>query len=225
MPIFLVLLLWAIEASKHIFGLSLQEFGIFPRALDGVFGIFTSPFVHGSWGHLASNTVPLLALTSMMVSFYPRAAKQSLVMIMTGTGIMVWIFARPAYHIGASGVIYGLVAFLFWTGVFKKNVKSTVLALIVLTLYAGSVESMFPGVEKNISWESHLFGAIAGLITAFMLKGVVEDDEKEQNLPSWHGDTHEKQYFLPRDVFEKTRLERYYEYVRQQQEEAGNFIG
>lgn len=222
-PILLIILLWVIEAAKHIFDHRLQEFGIFPRAWDGFFGIFTGPFVHGSWGHLASNTLPLLALTSMMVTFYPKAASQAMAMIMTGTGIMVWLFARPAYHIGASGVVYGLVAFLFWTGVFKKNAKSTVLALIVLTLYAGSVESMFPGVEKNISWESHLFGAMVGLVTAFILKGVVEEDEKNKNLPSWHGETTEKQYFLPRDAFEKTKIQRYYEYVySSQNEESGN---
>lgn len=213
-------LLWFIEAAKHLFGLRLQEFGIYPREFEGIFGIFTGPFVHGSWGHLASNTLPLVALVTMMVMFYPRAAMQAMVWIMIGSGAMVWLFARPAYHIGVSGVIYGLVAFLFWTGVFKKSAKSTVLSLIVLTLYAGSVESMFPGVEEKISWESHLFGALVGLAVAFLYRNVAEDDEK-QDLPSWAGENHEKQYFLPRDAFEKTRWERYYEYVQSTQSGTG----
>jgi len=212
-PITLLILLWVIEGVDNVLGLNLHVLGIYPREWSGFPGIFTSPFIHSTWGHLASNSMPILVLTSIMVLFYSKVATQSLISIMIGTGIMVWLFARPSYHIGASGVVYGLVAFVFWTGVFKKNMKSIVLALIVLTLYSGSVESMFPNVEKNISWESHLFGAMIGLVTAFVFKNVIEDDEKHYYISPWENDHTIKQYFLARDTFEKTKIQRYYEYL------------
>ena len=212
-PIMLLLLLWLIEAADNVLSLNLHVLGIYPREWSGFPGIFTSPFIHSTWGHLASNSLPILVLTSIMVLFYRKVATQSLISIMVGTGIMVWLFASPSYHIGASGVVYGLVAFVFWTGVFKKNMKSIVLALIVLTLYSGSVESMFPNVEKNISWESHLFGAMVGLVTAFVFKNVIEDDEKHYNTSPWENEHTIKQYFLARDTFEKTKIQRYYEYL------------
>jgi membrane associated rhomboid family serine protease len=210
-PLILVLILWSVKLFEVISGIRLYFLGIYPREWSGFLGIFTSPWVHSTWGHLASNTLPLLVLTTIMALFYKKAFYQSLVMILLGEGIMVWLFARPSYHIGASGVVYGLIAFVFWTGIFKKNTKSIVLSLIVLVLYAGSVESIFPGVEKNISWESHLFGGIIGLITAFLLKSVVEDDEKQFHESPWSNDPNPKTYFLPRDTFEKTKIERYYE--------------
>jgi len=212
-PVLLLLFLWFIETIDNIFKLNLEILGIYPREWSGLPGIFTSPFIHSNWSHLASNSMPILVLTSIMVVFYSRVAAQSLVTIMVGTGIMVWLFARPSYHIGASGVVYGLVAFVFWTGVFKKNVKSVVLALIVLTLYAGSVESMFPNAEKNISWESHLFGALVGLVTAFIFKNVIEEDEEHYHASPWANENVNKHYFLPRDVFEKTKSQRYFEYL------------
>jgi membrane associated rhomboid family serine protease len=221
-PVIIILLLWAIEAGEHLFGLHLQVLGIFPREWSGLPGIFTGPLVHGSWGHLASNTMPLLVLTSIVVLFYPKVAWQSFFTIFIGTGFMVWLFARPSFHIGASGVVYGLIAFVFWTGVFKKNVKSIVLALIVLTLYAGSVESMFPNTEKNISWESHLFGAIVGLVTAFIFKNVIEEDEKKYYESPWTKEDMPKQYFLSRDIFDKTKMQRYYEYIESQNQNQGD---
>ena len=206
-PLVLVLILWSVKLFEVISGIRLYFFGVYPREWSGFLGIFTSPFVHGTWGHLASNTLPLLILTSIMALFYRKAFLKSLVMIMLGEGILVWLFARPSYHIGASGVVYGLIAFVFWT-----------------VLYAGSVESIFPGVEKNISWESHLFGAIVGLITAFLLKSVVEEDEKQFHESPWSDDPSSKSYFLPRDIFEKTKIERYYESLLRESNDlnAGN---
>lgn len=219
-PLSLILVLWAIKLIEQIVDLRLYFLGIYPREWSGFFGIFTAPFIHSTWSHLASNTLPLLFLTTMMVVFYKRAFFQTMALIMLGEGIMVWLFARPSYHIGASGIVYGLIAFVFWTGIFKKNTKSIVLSLIVLVLYAGSVESVFPGADKNVSWESHLFGGMIGLVTAFLLKSVVEDDERQfHELPSWANDPTNKSYFLPRDVFEKTKIERYYESLLKDQTE------
>ncbi|MBK7632854.1 MAG: rhomboid family intramembrane serine protease [Saprospiraceae bacterium] len=112
---------------------------------------------------------------------------------MVGTGIMVWLFARPSYHIGASGVVYGLVAFVFWTGVFKKNMKSIVLALIVLTLYSGSVESMFPNVEKIFRGKV-IFWCNGWTCYCFCFQNVIEDDEKHY-YNHWEKEHTIKQYF------------------------------
>ncbi len=210
-PIFVLAVLWIIKLFEEISGVHLYFLGIYPREWSGLPGIFTSVFIHSSWSHLASNSIPLIVLMSIMVLFYGKAAKQGMISIMLGEGIMVWLFARPSYHIGASGLVYGLIAFVFWTGVFRKNAKSIVLSLIILTLYAGSVEGLFPGAEKNISWESHLFGALVGLVVAFVLKNVVEEDEKQYGESPWIHDDITKRYFFPRDIFEKTRIERYYD--------------
>lgn len=216
LPLFLIAVLWGIKLIEVISGIRLYFLGIYPREWSGFLGIFTSPFIHSTWGHLASNSIPLIVLLSIMTIFYKKAFFQTLVMVILGEGIMVWLFARPSYHIGASGIVYGLIAFVFWTGIFKKNTKSIVLALIVLVLYAGSVESIFPDVEKNISWESHLFGAMVGMVTAFFLRSVIEEDEKQyKSLPSWANDPDTKTFFLPRDTFEKTKIQRYYDSLLQ----------
>lgn len=213
-PLLLLLSLWLIEAADSFLNLGLSVLGIYPREWSGLPGILTAPFIHSTWGHLASNSLPIITLTSIMVLFYKKVALQSSILIMIGSGLMVWLFGRPSFHIGASGMVYGLISFIFFTGIFKKNVKSIVLSLIVLTLYSGSVESMFPNVEKNISWESHLFGAMIGLVTSIIFRNVVEEDEKHYNQPpSWASDPVIRQYFLPRDAFDKTKLQRYQEYI------------
>ena len=211
LPLLILMMLWMVKIFEVVSGVRLYFLGIYPREWSGMPGIFTSPFIHSTWGHLASNTLPLLVLMSIVVIFYSKVFTQSLITIMLGEGIMVWLFARPSYHIGASGVVYGLIAFVFWTGIFKKNAKSVVLSLIVLTMYAGSVVSVFPGADKNISWESHLFGALVGLVVSFVFKNVIEDDEKQYQDSPWINDEVEKRYFLERDVFDKTKADRYYE--------------
>ncbi len=215
-PLLLVLLLLVIEVLDSFSGSYLHYWGNYPREIFGIPGIVTSHFIHSTWGHLASNFLPMLLLTSVLVLFYPKVAGQAFVSILLGTGIMVWLFARPSYHIGASGMVYGLVSFIFWLGVFKKNAKSIVLSLIVLMLYFGSAEGLFPG-EERVSWESHLFGAMVGWVVAFVFRSVVEDDELAyKRRPSWADDINEKSFFLPRDIFEKTKQQRHQEQLEQQ---------
>lgn len=212
----LLIALWVIHGVDVLFELKLYRFGIFPRSLQEWSGIVTAPFVHGSWGHLASNSLPWLALTSMMIVFYPRVALQVSLLLWILTGSAVWLFARPSYHIGISGIIYGYISFIFWTGIFRKNRRAMILSLIVLTLYSGSVESIFPNTEKGISWESHLAGAIVGLVLAFIFKNALEGEEVQQHQSDLSGDPGERKYFLPRDAFEKTKLQRVYEQLEQE---------
>lgn len=226
-PLMLVFLLIFLEIFDSFSGSYLHRWGNFPRELSGIPGIVTSHFIHSTWGHLASNSLPILVLTSILVLFYPKVAGQSFVTILLGTGIMVWLFARPSYHIGASGMVYGLISFIFWLGLFKRNTKSIVLSLIVLIVYSGSAQGLFPS-EEGVSWESHLFGALIGWVVAFIFRGVVEEDEKAlYSPPSWANEPNILNYFLPRDVFEKTKKQRHEEYLealRREQEEREKLI-
>jgi membrane associated rhomboid family serine protease len=205
-PVLLIVLLWAIEFYELFSGNDLHRWGIFPREWDSFLGILTAPFIHSDFEHLISNTVPLFTLSSVMVFFYRKVAVPSYVLIQFLTGFAVWIFARPSYHIGASGVVYGLVSMVFWSGVFRRNIKSIVLALIVVIMYSGYFYGVLPNKE-GVSWESHLFGGIVGIFAAFLFKNIKEEDEKESRY-SWELEEDEGQFLLPRDAFELTKEER-----------------
>jgi hypothetical protein len=149
-----------------------------------------------------NNTFPLLFTGSMMYYFYRKSALPSIAIIHIMTGLAVWLFGHHGYHIGASGVAYGMVSFIFWSGVFRRDVEAIILSLIVVILYSGMIVGIFPD-EPGISWESHLFGALMGLFTSIIFMGVDKPLKKEkvynEGIP---------EYFLPRDVFEKTKAER-----------------
>ena len=201
-PIYLVAILWIVHLFKVLSGSRFSSFALHPRDMDGLVGVFTSPFVHGDFSHLTSNSVPLFVLTLMITIFYRKFAFQSIFLIYVLTGLTVWAFARDnVAHIGASGVVYGLVSFVFWSGIFRRNVKSIVLALVVTTLYSGLFLGILPN-QQGISWESHLFGGLVGILVAYWFKDKIDKDEDEGFGPE------EKDYFLPRDAFEKTRAQR-----------------
>lgn len=205
-PVLLIVVLWVMEVYQLVVGNDLHRWGIFPREWDGFVGILTAPFIHSDFEHLISNTVPLFTLTSVMVFFYRKVAVPSYVIIQFLTGFSVWVFARPSYHIGASGVVYGLVSFVFWSGVFRRNIKSIVLALIVVIMYSGYFYGVLPNKE-GVSWESHLFGGIVGIFAAFLFKNIKEKDEEEEIYP-WELEEEDGKFLLPRDVFEMTKEER-----------------
>lgn len=221
-PAFLVILLWAIHIAKVVWKLNLGQYGIFPRALDGIRGIFLSPFIHGDFQHLFSNSFPVFFLTFMLVYFYRKIAVPSIVLIYLLTGVSVWLFGREVYHIGASGVAYGLVSFVFWSGLFRRNVRSIVLALVVLFLYQGYFLGIMPN-QDGISWESHLLGAVAGIIVAFIFKGVREEDEERKT--AWEEPEEPETFYLPRDTFEKTKAQRLWEEQQQRIAEQKSYDG
>jgi hypothetical protein len=125
------------------------------------------------------------------------------------TGLSVWLFARPVSHIGASGVVYGLVAFIFWNGIFRRSIRSIILAVVVTMLYSGMFMGILPQ-QEGISWESHLFGALVGVVTAYWFRGVLEDEEAEVAAVDPFADERgvEKVPFLPPDAFDKTKAQR-----------------
>ncbi len=196
-PLQFLLLLWILQLLHSTLLPDMGKFGIYPRESWGLRGILTAPLIHGSWQHLISNSVPFLMLSFFFVSFYPRTATRAFLMIYLLTGIGVWLFAGRAFHIGLSGVVYGMVAFIFWSGIFRKSVKSIALTLAILVLYSGYFYGLVP--KEGISWESHLIGALAGIFTAFWYRQATEPDE---HPPEEEEEEEEKQYFLPRDVFD-----------------------
>jgi membrane associated rhomboid family serine protease len=170
-PLSFPLLLWVIYYVTYLIDVPAFKLGILPRNISGLVGIFTSPLIHGSFSHLMSNTAPLVFMGIGIFYFYPKVAYKVFTIAYLGTGILVWIFAREVYHIGASGIIYGFVSFLFFSGIFRKDNRSIALALVVIFLYGGLIWGVLP-IEKGVSWESHLFGAIAGTITSFVFRKV-----------------------------------------------------
>ena len=201
-PIGFVGLIWVIHIFQVISGIDFRTLGVFPRRMIGLPGILTSPLIHGSWEHLFYNSISFLILSAILFWFYPRIAIKSFVCIYLLSGLGVWIFAVPyTYHIGASGIVYGMVSLVFWSGIFRRNIKSIVLALVILVLYAGYFGGIVPGKE-GISWESHLLGAVAGIILAWIYKHEIEEDEIPEPVVE---EEEEKTYFLPRDTFDSPR--------------------
>ncbi len=208
-PLALVAVLWVVHIVKISTNIPFGNYGIFPREWSGLKGILFAPLIHGDFEHLISNSVPLIVLTTILTYFYRKVAIPSFVLIYLLTGFAVWLFARRSIHIGASGVVYGLVSFVFWSGVFRRNLRSIVLALIVTILYSGYFAGILP-TKEGISWESHLFGAFAGLLMSFLVKGIVEDEDIKEE-PWADEESEPSKYLFPRDTFEKTKAERFAE--------------
>ena len=158
-------------------GLDFSVFGILPRTTDGLKGILFSPLIHGSWKHLFNNALPFFISTSAIFLFYPKASRNAFIGIYFLSGFLVWAFARQSYHVGASGLNYGFLTFLFFMGVFRKDNRSLALSFLVLFLYSGLIAGLFPG-DPRISWESHIAGSFSGLGFAFLLR---KQDEKPQD--------------------------------------------
>lgn len=168
-PLTFVILLWLIKIFEIFFNISFNSFGIYPRSFSGLIGIITAPLIHANFNHLVSNSIPLLVLGLGITYSYPKSSKKLFAGIYLLHGLLVWIFARQAYHIGASGLIYGYVAFLFFSGIIRRDNRSIALALIVTLFYGGLTWGVLP-VKGDISWEAHLFGSISGIIFAFIFR-------------------------------------------------------
>jgi len=192
--------MWVIHIIKFLTTWPGGRLGIYPRDISGLKGIITAPLIHGDWQHLISNSIPMLALGLIIFTFYRKVAYKSFFLIYFLTGLAVWTLGRDVFHIGASGVVYGLVSFVFWSGIFRRNLKSIVLALIITFLYSGLFLGILPS-QPGISWESHLLGAIAGIVVAWLFKNQIEKDEEPVQYQLEESGT---DYFLDRNAFEKT---------------------
>lgn len=164
-----VALLWIIHAAAAAGGWTLAPLGVRPGSASGLVGVVTAPLVHASAGHLLGNSLPLLVLGTAMLFGTPRAARIALPAIWIGAGLGVWLFARPSVHIGASGLAYGMMFFVFVAGVARRDRRSVALALIVFFLHGGMIWGVLP-LEPGVSFEYHLAGAAVGLVCALVLQ-------------------------------------------------------
>lgn len=168
-PLVLLILMWVILLVEYGFGLDFVRFGVHPLHVNGLPGIVLAPLIHGGFKHLGANSVPFLVLGVALFYFYREFALKVLIFIWLMSGVFVWFAGRDAYHIGASGVIYGFAAFLFFSGLIRKNTQLAALSLVVIFLYGGIIWGIFPGFfpKEHISWESHLGGLFSGIAMAF----------------------------------------------------------
>ena len=161
--------LWVIRLADSGLSLELPHLGVYPRDAAGLWGILLAPLIHGSWGHLVSNSFVLLVLGTVLLYAYPRAAPGVLLLIWLGSGLGVWLFARSSYHLGASGLTHGLMFYVFVSGILRRDRLSIALSMIVFFLYGGMVWSVFPQ-QPGVSWESHFFGAVCGVLAAVLFR-------------------------------------------------------
>ncbi len=163
-------LLWLIKLTEVLLDIHLAQYGVLPRQLSGLIGVLFAPLIHGSWQHLVANTLPVIILLTALLYGYPKAAKRALPVFYLGTGIIVWLFARQVYHIGASGLTFSLMFFISVLGVLRRDKQAIALALLVFFLYGGMLGGLVPN-ENNISYETHLAGFCLGVLLAFILRG------------------------------------------------------
>ncbi|PID30371.1 MAG: hypothetical protein CR982_01235 [Candidatus Cloacimonadota bacterium] len=167
---FFIITIWSIHFINKLIPIDLRNFGIIPRTKFGSIGIITSPLLHGNINHLISNTMPFLIFSTILVTFFRRNFLRIFITIYLLTGIFVWIFAREAIHIGASSIVYGLAGYLISAGLFKREIILIILSITITIVYGSS---MFWGIlplDRFISWEGHLLGGIAGVLTAYMFR-------------------------------------------------------
>lgn len=163
------LLLWLTKLLELTANANFVQGGVFPRAWYGLSGIITSPLIHADFGHLVSNSVPLFLLLFALIYYYRKYAYRIFWMMYLFSGVCVWLFGREAWHIGASGVVYGLAAFHFTSGLLRNDLRLLTISVVVVFLYGGMVWGLFP-IHPDVSWESHLYGAISGLLLAFAFR-------------------------------------------------------
>ena len=187
------LLLCVFHLVGYLGEFDFTQFGIYPRRAVGLVGILCAPFIHVSVSHLFANTPPIIVIGTMLLYGYPRASKVFLPVVYLGSGLAVWLFAREAYHIGASGLAFGMLFFVFTIGVLRWERRTIAISLLVFFLYGSMISGVIPGAPE-ISFESHLSGALIGILLAFLLRH--RDPESPRKQYSWE---HEEMEFDDND--------------------------
>jgi membrane associated rhomboid family serine protease len=164
-----VALIWVIELLNWGLNLGPEDFGVRPRQLAGLPGILFAPLVHGGFAHLIANSLPLLVLGTAMLYLYPSAALRVLPAVYLGPGVAVWLFARGGAHVGASGLVYGLVSYIFVAGLIRRDRRAIAASLLVCFMYGALVWGVLP-IEPGVSWETHLAAALIGVVLAIALR-------------------------------------------------------
>lgn len=201
-PVLFIFVLWLVKFGEIAFDYPLYNLGVYPRHVKGIVGVFTSPLIHADFGHLISNSIPLFVLGSGLFYYYRTVAYKIFFLILFATGFWVWVSARPSYHIGASGVVYGLATFMFVSGAIKKNMSLAAFSLVVVFLYGNLIWGVLP-VMPHISWESHLMGAIAGVVMALYYKEL----GPQKTTYSWETENDDDAEIIPIEIVDETEIE------------------
>lgn len=191
-PVLFLLSFWMVEISKEFLGINLSHFGVYPREPKGLIGILTAPFIHGDFKHLMANSISFYVLSVLLFYFYRNISYLIFILNFFFSGVLLWIIGRSAWHIGASGIIYGMASFLFFSGLFRGNVRLLTIALVTVFLYGSLFWGIFPS-RPEVSWEAHLSGALSGLVLSIVfwhngpqrpVSPLDEEDENEDEEPS-----------------------------------------
>jgi membrane associated rhomboid family serine protease len=185
-------ILWTVFIIDAAFGLRLGRFGLRPGSVIGLIGIATAPLLHGSFQHLLSNTLPMLVSLAATLYLYPASSVRVVPLVWLGSGAVAWFIGQsPSLHIGASGLIYGLLAYVFMGGLLRRDMRSVSVSLLVGFLYGSMVWGVLP-IRPNMSWEMHLSGAMTGLLLAVLYRRwdrvplVRYDWEDDESVPEWY---------------------------------------
>lgn len=193
-PFTFVVLIWIIQLLQAFLDEDWGQYSVYPRSLWGLRGIITSPLLHGSWEHLVGNTIPLLVLGLLLFNSYKQIAGKVFWLIYLLNGTLIWLFARENIHLGASGVVYGLASFLFFSGMIRRNQQLGMISLLIVFLYGSMVWGIFP-FDPHVSWEAHLYGAITGLILSVVLR-----KEGPQRVKYWADEEEEDEEIKPEET-------------------------
>lgn len=176
--------LWLVFIADRILPGDFNRWGIIPRHLDGIWGILFSPFLHANLSHLLSNFLPVMLLLALLLATQPNAWSTVLQIVLLG-GLLLWIFGRPAVHVGASGLIYGLIAYLMAAGFRQGRFGPALAALLVGFLYGGTLLSgVLPTVGPHVSWDGHLTSAIAGALLGYFSTSNADPSNSIQSTES-----------------------------------------
>lgn len=195
----LLFFMWTIHLFQIGTDINLYQYGIYPMHAKGLVGILAAPFLHDTenFGHIINNSIPAFILTWLLFYHYRKIATPAFISIYLLTGISMWLLARPSFHIGMSGVIYGLAAFLVTAGFFRKNMRVAAVSLFVIFMYGSMIWGIFPGAV-NVSWEGHTLGLFAGIIIAVITKNTGPQPQKLlYEIEEEMGIEPEHSYWLP----------------------------
>lgn len=191
-PFTFIVLIWLIQVLQGFLQEDWGVYSVYPRTVHGLIGIFTSPLLHAGWEHLMGNTLPLIVLGYLLFTSYREIAGKIFWLVYLLNGTLLWLFARQAIHLGASGVVYGLASFLFFSGMIRKHNQLAVISLLIVFLYGSLVWGIFP-FDPQVSWEAHLYGGLTGLVLAILFRKEgpqprkfwedEKDDDGEDGIP------------------------------------------
>lgn len=178
-PLVFLVIMWLVKLIELQFDFSFVEYGVLPQTAKGLRGVLFSPFIHKDLIHICNNSYPILILGGLLFSVYRKIALEIFCWVFFISGFWLWIIGRPSFHIGASGIIYGLTSFLFVSGIIRKNPRLAAVSCIIIFLYGSMIWGLFP-TQKAVSWEGHLAGFLAGVLVAFFYRKKGPERKKYQ---------------------------------------------